>query len=124
MTWSGYACSWPATAPTAGQPSASRPPRPPPAPARPIQPAPRRASRQAAPLAALIRGLQPLTGLSREAIQQAIIGKVADLLSGPGGLASFLRTRQLGARLAGPSLPLDIGYQYDPGRDPQRGYPA
>ena len=48
--------------------------------------------------------------MSREAIQQAIIGKVADLLSGPGGLASFLRTRQLGARLAGPSLPLDIGY--------------
>jgi len=38
------------------------------------------------------------------------VSKVADLLSGPGGLASFLRTRQLGARLAGPSLPLDIGY--------------
>ncbi len=55
-------------------------------------------------------GLAQLTVLSREAIQQAIIGKVADLLSGPGGLASFLRTRQLGARLAGPSLPLDIGY--------------
>ena len=48
--------------------------------------------------------------MSTEAIQQAIIGKVADLLSGPGGLASFLRTRQLGARLAGPSLPLDIGF--------------
>jgi len=48
--------------------------------------------------------------LSREALQQAIIGKAADLLSGPGGLASFLRTQQLGARLAGPSLPLDIGY--------------
>jgi len=48
--------------------------------------------------------------MSREAIRQAIIGKAADLLSGPGGLASFLRTRQLGARLAGPSLPLDIGY--------------
>ena len=47
---------------------------------------------------------------SRDALQQAIIGKAADLLSGPGGLASFLRTRQLGARLAGPSLPLDIGY--------------
>jgi 5-methylcytosine-specific restriction endonuclease McrA len=31
-------------------------------------------------------------------------------MSGPGGLASFLRTRQLGARLAGPSRPLDIGY--------------
>jgi Domain of unknown function (DUF222) len=47
---------------------------------------------------------------AREALEQAIIGKAADLLSGPGGLASFLRTRQLGARLAGPSLPLDVGY--------------
>jgi hypothetical protein len=55
-------------------------------------------------------GLDQLSTLSREAIRQAIIGKAADLLSGPGGLASFLRTRQLGARLAGPSLPLDIGY--------------
>ena len=55
-------------------------------------------------------GLAVLTSMSREAIRQAIIGKAADLLSGPGGLASFLRTRQLGARLAGPSLPLDIGY--------------
>jgi len=48
--------------------------------------------------------------LSREALRKAIIGAAADLLSGPGGLASFLRTRQLGARLAGPSLPLDIGF--------------
>ena len=55
-------------------------------------------------------GLKQLAGMSREAIQQAIIGKVADLLSGPGGLVSFLRTSQLSARLAGPSLPLDIGY--------------
>ncbi len=31
-------------------------------------------------------------------------------MSGPGGLASFLRTRLLGARLAGPSLPLDVGH--------------
>jgi uncharacterized protein DUF222 len=49
-------------------------------------------------------------GLSREALEQAIIGKAVDLLSGPGGLASFLRRRELGARLDGPSLPLDIGY--------------
>ena len=42
---------------------------------------------------------------SREALQQAIIGKGADLLSGPGGLASFLRTRLLGARLAAPACP-------------------
>jgi len=52
----------------------------------------------------------PDTGPAREALEQAIIGKAVDLLSGPGGLASFLRRRQLGARLGGPSLPLDIGY--------------
>jgi hypothetical protein len=45
-----------------------------------------------------------------EALERAVIGKAVDLVSGPGGLASFLRRRQLGARLAGPSLPLDIGY--------------
>ena len=43
-------------------------------------------------------------------LEQAIIEKAVDLLSGSGGLASFLRRRQLGARLGGPSLPLDIGY--------------
>ena len=52
----------------------------------------------------------PDTTRAWEAVEQAIIGKAVDLLSGPGGLASFLRRRQLGARLAGPSLPLDIGY--------------
>jgi Domain of unknown function (DUF222) len=50
---------------------------------------------------------------SRDALEQAIIGKAADLLSGPGGLASFLRRRQLGARLGGPSLPLDVGISSD-----------
>jgi hypothetical protein len=45
-----------------------------------------------------------------EALERAVIGKAVDLLSGPGGLASFLRRRQLATRLAGPSLPLDIGY--------------
>ena len=44
------------------------------------------------------------------ACKQAIIGKAVDLLSGPGGLASFLRCSQLGARLGGPSLPLDVGF--------------
>ena len=52
----------------------------------------------------------PDTTPAREALERAIIGKAVDLLSGPGGLASFLRRRQLGARLGGPSLPLDIGY--------------
>ena len=50
------------------------------------------------------------TARAWEALERAIIGKTVDLLSGPGGLASFLRRRQLGARLGGPSLPLDIGY--------------
>jgi len=47
---------------------------------------------------------------SRELLEQAIIGKAVELLSGPGGLASFLRRKQLKAMLGGPSLPLDIGY--------------
>src|SRR6266702_1155493 len=53
---------------------------------------------------------RPDTTAAWAAIERAVIGKAVDLLSGPGGLASFLRRRQLGARLAGPSLPLDIGY--------------
>ncbi len=52
----------------------------------------------------------PDTTAAWAAIEQAVIGKAVDLLSGPGGLASFLRRRQLGARLGGPSLPLDSGY--------------
>jgi hypothetical protein len=50
---------------------------------------------------------------AEEALEQAIIGKAVDLLSGPGGLASFLRRRQLGTRLGGPSLPLDVGVSAD-----------
>ncbi len=54
---------------------------------------------------------QPLPpGLSRESLERAVIGKAVELLSGPGGLASFLRRRELGARLGGPSQPLDIGF--------------
>ena len=49
----------------------------------------------------------------RDALQQAIIGKAVALLSGPGGLASFLRRQQLGGRLGGPSLPLDVGVSRD-----------
>jgi hypothetical protein len=54
-------------------------------------------------------GPRPPTPQALEMFRHAIIGKAVDLVSGPGGLASFLRTRQLGARLAGPSLPLDVG---------------
>jgi Domain of unknown function (DUF222) len=49
----------------------------------------------------------------REMLEQQVIGKAVDLLSGPGGLAGFLRRRQLGSRLAGRSLPLDVGVSSD-----------
>ncbi len=55
-------------------------------------------------------GGPPLTAHAQEMLERQIIGRAIDLVSGPGGLASFLRRQQLGARLAGPSLPLDIGY--------------
>jgi Domain of unknown function (DUF222) len=57
-----------------------------------------------------VSGLAELSVLSRDALRQAIIGQAVDLVSGPGGLAGFLRTRLAGARLAGPSLPLDVGH--------------
>ena len=52
-------------------------------------------------------------GQAREMLQHTIISKAVDLVSGPGGLASFLRRNELGARLAGPSLPLDVGRSPD-----------
>jgi hypothetical protein len=55
-------------------------------------------------------GPRPPAPEAMEMLRQAIIGKAVDLVSGPGGLASFLRTRLAGARLAGPSLPLDVGH--------------
>jgi len=55
-------------------------------------------------------GPRPPTAQGQEMVRHAIIGRAVDLVSGPGGLASFLRTRLLGARLAGPSLPLDVGH--------------
>lgn len=47
---------------------------------------------------------------SRLALEKEIIARAVALVSGPAGLAGFLRHRLLGARLDGPSLPLDIGY--------------
>jgi uncharacterized protein DUF222 len=49
----------------------------------------------------------------REVLEQQVIAAAVALVSGPGGLASVLRRRQLGARLAGPSLPLDVGVSSD-----------
>ena len=42
-------------------------------------------------------------------VEQQILAQVIQIVSGPGGLASFLRRNLLGKPLAGPSLPLDVG---------------
>jgi hypothetical protein len=42
-------------------------------------------------------------------LEQQILARVIQIISGPGGLASFLRSNLLGRPLAGPSLPLDVG---------------
>jgi hypothetical protein len=55
----------------------------------------------------------PDTPYVQDILEQEIIAKAIALLSGPGGLASFLRRRQLGSRLAGRSLPLDVGISSD-----------
>jgi hypothetical protein len=55
-------------------------------------------------------GPPPRTAQAREMLERQIIGTAINLVSGPGGLASFLRRQLPGARLAGPSLPLDIGH--------------
>ena len=46
-------------------------------------------------------------------MEQQILGKILQVVSGPGGAASFLRRHLLGKPLAGPSLPLDVGQTDD-----------
>ncbi|MGH3289231.1 MAG: hypothetical protein ACRDPD_31905, partial [Streptosporangiaceae bacterium] len=42
-------------------------------------------------------------------LEQQILAKILQVVSGPGGAASVLRRHLLGKPLAGPSLPLDVG---------------
>jgi hypothetical protein len=42
-------------------------------------------------------------------LEHQILGKILQVASGPGGVASFLRRQLLGKGLNGPSLPLDVG---------------
>ena len=46
-------------------------------------------------------------------LEQQILAKVLQVVSGPGGAASFLRRQLLGKGLNGPSLPLDVGQTDD-----------
>jgi Domain of unknown function (DUF222) len=70
-------------------------------PAGPIGSAARQA-RQAAAVAEMMADLE-----------QQILAKILHVVSGPGGVASFLRRQLLGKGLNGPSLPLDIGQTDD-----------
>jgi Domain of unknown function (DUF222) len=46
-------------------------------------------------------------------LEHQIVAKILQVLSGPGGVASFLRRNLLGKGLNGPSLPLDVGQTDD-----------
>jgi hypothetical protein len=46
-------------------------------------------------------------------LEHQILGQVLQVVSGPGGVASFLRRNLLGKGLNGPSLPLDVGQTDD-----------
>lgn len=46
-------------------------------------------------------------------LRQQVLSLAADALSGPGGLAAWLRRAQLGGPLAAPSLPLDVPLPLD-----------
>jgi hypothetical protein len=46
-------------------------------------------------------------------MEHQILAKILQIVSGPGGAASFLRRHLLGKPLAGPSLPLDVGQTDD-----------
>ena len=60
-----------------------------------------------------------------EAIEQAIVGKAVDLLSGPGGRAWFLRRRPAGRAAGRPEPAAGHRLRRDhPGRHPQRRDPA
>jgi hypothetical protein len=51
----------------------------------------------------------PLTAEDKARLRAALLALAADAMSGPDGLAGYLRTRQLGVPYAGKSLPLDVG---------------
>jgi hypothetical protein len=46
-------------------------------------------------------------------LEHQILAAVLQVVSGPGGVASFLRRNLLGQGLNGPSLPLDVGQTDD-----------
>jgi hypothetical protein len=51
----------------------------------------------------------PMTAEAKARLRRTLLAMAADAMSGPDGLAAYLRTRQLGIPYAGKSLPLDVG---------------
>lgn len=56
---------------------------------------------------------EPLTPQARARLGRSLLHLAVDAVSGPAGLAGYLRSRQLGTPFSGASLPLDIGYSKD-----------
>jgi hypothetical protein len=55
----------------------------------------------------------PLTPEEKTQLRRSLLALAADAMSGPDGLAGYLRSRQLGAPYTGKSLPLDVGQAKD-----------
>jgi hypothetical protein len=51
----------------------------------------------------------PMTAEAKARLRAALLALAADAMSGPDGLAAYLRTRQLGFPYSGKPLPLDVG---------------
>ena len=55
----------------------------------------------------------PMDAEAKARLRRTLLALAADAMSGPGGLAGYLRTRLLDAPYAGKSLPLDVGCSKD-----------
>jgi HNH endonuclease len=54
-----------------------------------------------------------MTADAKARLRRTLLAMAADAMSGPGGLAAYLRSRLLGAPYSGMSLPLDVGRARD-----------
>jgi hypothetical protein len=55
----------------------------------------------------------PLDAEAKSRLRRTLLAMAADAMSGPGGLAAYLRSRLLGVPYSGASLPLDVGHARD-----------
>jgi hypothetical protein len=55
----------------------------------------------------------PISAETKARLRRTLLAMAADAMSGPDGLAAYLRTRKLGAPYNAASLPLDVGYSKD-----------